>query len=51
MKIHFTTRSKSDITEIVEYISQDNPQAAREWANSIFNSTKRDLGISPNSLK
>ena len=41
MKIHFTTRSKSDIAEIVEYISQDNPQAAGEWTDSIFNSIKK----------
>ncbi len=40
MKIHFTTRSRSDILDIVYYISQDNPQAAGEWANSIFDSVK-----------
>ena len=41
MKILFTPRSKSDITEIVHYISQDNPQAARNWTKSIFDSIKR----------
>jgi len=41
MKIHFTTRSKSDIAEILVYTSQDNPQAAREWADPIFNSIKK----------
>jgi len=40
MKIIFTTRSKSDISKIVHYISQDNPQAAREWAKSLFDSVK-----------
>ena len=40
MKILFTPRSKSDISEIVHYISQDNPQAARDWAKSIFDSIK-----------
>jgi toxin ParE1/3/4 len=38
MKIYFTTRAKSDMAEIVEYISQDNPQAAKKWANAIFDS-------------
>ena len=38
MKIQFTTRSKSDIAEIVEYISQENPQAAGNLANSLFES-------------
>lgn len=40
MKIFFTPRSKSDISEIVHYISQDNPQAARDWAKSVFDSVK-----------
>ena len=38
MKILFTSRAKSDISEIVDFISQDNPQAARKWAESIFDS-------------
>jgi len=41
MNIYFTTRSKYDIAEIVEYISQDNPQAARSWANSIFDEIRK----------
>jgi toxin ParE1/3/4 len=41
MKIYFTSGSKSDIAEIVETISHDNPQAANEWVNSIFNSVKK----------
>ena len=40
MKILFTSRAKFDISEIVHYISQDNPQAARKWAESIFDSIK-----------
>jgi addiction module RelE/StbE family toxin len=40
MKILFTSRAKSDISEIVQYISQDSPQAAREWSESIFESIK-----------
>lgn len=41
MKIQFTTRSKSDIAEIVELVSQDNPQTARNLANSLFTSIKQ----------
>ncbi|MBN2103903.1 type II toxin-antitoxin system RelE/ParE family toxin [bacterium] len=41
MKIHFTTQSKSDIAEIVEYFFQDNPQEASNWANSLFDSIKQ----------
>ena len=40
MKIIFTQRFKSDISEIVHYISQDNTQAARIWSKSIFDSIK-----------
>jgi len=40
MKILFTPRSKSDITEIVHFISQDNPKAAANWTKSIFESIK-----------
>jgi addiction module RelE/StbE family toxin len=40
MKIIFTQRSKSDILEIISYIAQDNPQAARELTDSIFDSIK-----------
>ena len=40
MKILFTTRSKSDIAETVVFISQDDPQAAKKWADSIFESVK-----------
>lgn len=40
MKILFTPRFKSDISEIVHYISQDNPKAARDWSKSIFQSIK-----------
>ena len=40
MKILFTKRSKTDILEIIRYISQDNPLAANELADSIFDSIK-----------
>jgi len=40
MKILFTPRFKSDISEIVHYISQDNPNAATDWSKSIFDSIK-----------
>jgi len=40
MKVFFTARSKSDISEIVRYISQDNHQAAKNWIKSIFNAIK-----------
>jgi len=41
MKIYFTTRAKSDIAEIVEFISADNPKAAKKWANSVFDTVKK----------
>ena len=41
MKIFFSSNAKSDLSEIVHYISEDNPQAAREWTNSIFESVKK----------
>ena len=36
MKIFFSSNAKSDLSEIVHYISEDNPQEARELTNSIF---------------
>ena len=38
MNVIFSSRAKSDIIEIVEYISNDKPQAAKKWANSIKSS-------------
>ncbi|MFQ5864757.1 MAG: type II toxin-antitoxin system RelE/ParE family toxin [bacterium] len=35
MKLIFSARAKADLAEYVEFISNDKPQAAREWAASI----------------
>ena len=37
MRIIFTSKAKSDLTDIIQYISKDEPQAARQLADSFFN--------------
>ena len=35
MKIFFSSSAKLDLSDIVEYIAEDNPTAARNWFNEI----------------
>jgi toxin ParE1/3/4 len=41
MKVYFTTAARADIATIHEYISRDNPQAARRVVAAIERSTDR----------
>ena len=41
MKIFFSSHAKSDLLEIVRYISNDKPIAAKKWANSIKDSINK----------
>ncbi len=38
MNVIFSSLAKSDLIGIVEYISNDKPQAAKKWANSVKDS-------------
>ena len=40
MKVIFSGRAKADMAEIVRYIAQDKPKAARKWAADIRKSTR-----------
>ncbi|RQV98739.1 type II toxin-antitoxin system RelE/ParE family toxin [bacterium] len=35
MKIFISSSAKSDLSEIVQYIANDNPKAARDWFHEI----------------
>lgn len=35
MTVIFSSHAKSDLIEIVKYIANDKPRAAKKWANSI----------------
>ena len=40
MEILFSSNAKTDLSNIVRYISRDKPQAARKWAKNIKDSVK-----------
>ena len=46
MRVDWTSRAKSDITGIVEYIAADNPDAADNLADTIINRAEA-LGFMP----
>ena len=41
MNIIFSSHAKTDLLEIVRYISNDKPLAAKKWANSIKDSINK----------
>ena len=40
MKIFISSSAKMDLAEIVRYIADDNPKAARDWFNAIQDAIK-----------
>lgn len=47
MKLFISSSAKLDLSEIVRYISADNPIAAREWSDSIIETINK-LSSFPN---
>ena len=41
MKIFISSSAKLDLSEIVQYIAEDNPTAARNWLNEINDSISK----------
>lgn len=49
MRLEWTAPAQADLTTIIEYIAQDDPQAAHQLVDGIVDSTENTLMEHPNA--